>query len=228
MHTLYCVLRWSFSLLWRQSKSGPGRLVFNVYRTHTTRDTHTLTITHTTRHTHTHTHTHTYTLSLSFLNEESGRRRGRQPCNTHKKSKRWTSMPSAGFEPLIPAVKWPQTYALGSARYCILKVNTFVVFFVFTVAVPTIGVGLKIYTPPSFIQKGPTVVCLVRKDSSLWDTWTRNLDDNSYSELFVKKVCRLYRDRTLSSFSNWKLNAVVAKFVQGLNYYKRKAFVKNM
>jgi hypothetical protein len=25
-----------------------------------------------------------------------------------------TSMPSAGFEPTIPATKWPQTYTLGS------------------------------------------------------------------------------------------------------------------
>jgi len=195
---------------------------------HTQLETHTHSQSHTQLDTHTHTHTHTHTLSLSLFWTRNQVVAEAANHATHTKSKRWTSMPSAGFEPLIPAVKWPQTYALGSARYCILKVNTFVVFFVFTVAVPTIGVGLKIYTPPSFIQKGPTVVCLVRKDSSLWDTWTRNLDDNSYSELFVKKVCRLYRDRTLSSFSNWKLNAVVAKFVQGLNYYKRKAFVKNM
>jgi hypothetical protein len=31
---------------------------------------------------------------------------------THNKSKRRTFMPSAGFEPAIPAFKRPQTYAL--------------------------------------------------------------------------------------------------------------------
>jgi hypothetical protein len=31
---------------------------------------------------------------------------------THNKHKRRTSMPSTGFEPAIPAIQWPQTYAL--------------------------------------------------------------------------------------------------------------------
>ena len=35
-------------------------------------------------------------------------------CTTHSKQKRPTSIPSAGFEPAIPAIKRPQTYALDS------------------------------------------------------------------------------------------------------------------
>jgi hypothetical protein len=43
------------------------------------------------------------------LNEWSARRRGRY---LHNKHNRRTSMPLAGFEPAIPAIKWLQTYAL--------------------------------------------------------------------------------------------------------------------
>jgi hypothetical protein len=35
--------------------------------------------------------------------------------NTTYKHKRQTSMPLEGFEPAIPATKWPQTYALDRA-----------------------------------------------------------------------------------------------------------------
>jgi hypothetical protein len=31
---------------------------------------------------------------------------------THKKHKKQTSMPSVGFEPMIPATKWLKTYIL--------------------------------------------------------------------------------------------------------------------
>jgi hypothetical protein len=33
---------------------------------------------------------------------------------THNKHKKQTSLPSAGFEPLIPTLKWLHTYTLDS------------------------------------------------------------------------------------------------------------------
>ena len=73
----------------QQPNLGLGSLMFEVSRSHT----------HTIRH----------TLGRTPQNEWSACRRGR--C-LHSKEKRRTSMPSAGLEPVIPAIKQPQTYAL--------------------------------------------------------------------------------------------------------------------
>ena len=55
-----------------------------------------------------HTELDTHTSSKTHLNERLARRRVCYQTNTN------TSMPSAGFEPAIPAVKWLQTYVLDS------------------------------------------------------------------------------------------------------------------
>jgi hypothetical protein len=53
--------------------------------------------------------THTHKICRTLLNEWSAGRRG---CCVHNKHWRGTFIPSAGFEPAIPAVKQLQTYAL--------------------------------------------------------------------------------------------------------------------
>ena len=60
------------------------------------------------RHKHTHTHTHT---GKTPLYQWSARRTGRYHT-THNKRKRRTSTSSARFEPAVPAIKRPQSYAL--------------------------------------------------------------------------------------------------------------------
>ena len=61
-------------------------------------------------HAHTHTHTHTYSIGLLWTSDKLLSEAA--SCQKHYKHKRRTSMPSAGFEFLIPAIKRPQTYAL--------------------------------------------------------------------------------------------------------------------
>jgi len=64
--------------------------------------------------THTHTHSHTHLLGRTPLDEWLARRRDLYLTghNTHE----WqTSMPSAGFEPEIPASQRSQTYVLDHA-----------------------------------------------------------------------------------------------------------------
>ena len=59
--------------------SGPGRLIFQVYRSpHTTPHTHT-------HITHTHIHTHTHTDGRTPLDERAARRRIRYLHNKHKR-----------------------------------------------------------------------------------------------------------------------------------------------
>jgi len=71
----------------QEPNSGPGRLVFEVSRSHTIR----------------------HTPGSTPLYEWWTLRRGRCLHNTHKG---WTSVLSVGFKPPIPAIKRPQTYAL--------------------------------------------------------------------------------------------------------------------
>ena len=64
--------------------------------------------------THTNTHTHTRihnTLGRTPLDEGSARRRDLY-LTTHNTQNRQTSRLPAGFEPAIPASRWPQTHAL--------------------------------------------------------------------------------------------------------------------
>jgi hypothetical protein len=75
---------------------------------HTIRHTHT----HTNKHTHTHTHT-----SRTPLNERSA------TYTTHSKHKRRTTMPSAGFEPAISAIKRPLGFTC-TVLYCIVLYRT--------------------------------------------------------------------------------------------------------
>jgi hypothetical protein len=58
----------------------------------------------------THTHTHTHTVRLLWTRDGSVAEAA--TSTTHNKHKRRTSMPSAGFEPVIPATERLQTYAL--------------------------------------------------------------------------------------------------------------------
>ena len=67
------------------------------------------------------------TVGRTPLDEWSARRRDLY-LTTHNTHKRQTSMPSAGFEPTIPASEWPQTQALvsaatGTGYYDIRKAN---------------------------------------------------------------------------------------------------------
>jgi hypothetical protein len=57
-----------------------------------------------------HTIRHTHTPGRTALNEWSARRRGRYLHNTQQTEQ--SSSSSAGFEPVIPATKRQQTYAL--------------------------------------------------------------------------------------------------------------------
>jgi hypothetical protein len=56
-------------------------------------------------------HTITHTRGKTPLDEWSARHRGRYLHSTQHR--RWTSIPSAGLEPAIPAMKRPQTFVLG-------------------------------------------------------------------------------------------------------------------
>ena len=79
---------WLLSFLAQQLISGIGCLVVEIPRSHTTR--------------HTNTHTHTHTAGSTPLDEWSARR----VCVTYTKHNihnRQISIPSAGFEPAIPA-----------------------------------------------------------------------------------------------------------------------------
>jgi len=79
----------------------------NFTRTHT----HTRARAHTRAHTHTHArtraHARTHTVGLLRTSDQL------VTCHyLHNKHKRQTFMPLAGFEPKIPTIKRPQTYAL--------------------------------------------------------------------------------------------------------------------
>ena len=75
-------------------KLGPDRLLLRS-------------IDHTQLDTNIYTHTQTQTSDRLFAQAAT--------YTTHNKHKRRTFVPSAGFEPTIPAIEWPQTYALDRA-----------------------------------------------------------------------------------------------------------------
>ena len=159
----------------QQPKSGLGHLIVDVSRSRTTR----------------HTHIHTLSFSLFWTSDQLVAEAANH-TKQKKKSMRWTSMPSADFQPLILAIKWQQTYAIDRAATgigTILDPGRQIVRCVLCIygSSAHIGVGLKVSTIPRVLQNG-WLVCRVRQDSSLWDIWARNLHDSSYSELFVKKV----------------------------------------
>jgi hypothetical protein len=72
-------------------KSGLGRFILEVTRSHTIR------------------HTHTRPVRLLWTSDQLVAEAATN--TTHNKHKRRTSMPWAGFEPAIPAIQQPQTYA---------------------------------------------------------------------------------------------------------------------
>ena len=59
--------------------------------------------------THRHTHTHTHLVGFLWKSDQLVVKAANY--TTHNKQKRRTSMPSAGFEPAIPATGRPQSYA---------------------------------------------------------------------------------------------------------------------
>jgi hypothetical protein len=73
-----------------------------------------------------HTHTHTHTVGRSPPDEWSARRRGRYLHNKHKKR---ISMPSAGFEPAVPAVRRLQTCALDRTATGVGRLHISVILF---------------------------------------------------------------------------------------------------
>ena len=64
-------------------------------------------------HTHTHTHVHAHIIGLFWMRDRPVA--DISTCTTPNTHKRQTSMPLAGFEPVIPASEWLQTLALGHA-----------------------------------------------------------------------------------------------------------------
>ena len=107
---MFYVLLWCNNPAWDQAASLLGFLDH----------THTHTLSHT--HTHTHTYTHTHTRQGS-LDKWSARPRG---LYLHNKHYRGTSVPSAGFEFAIPAIKrWETAQPPSSA----LKLLRFVIKF---------------------------------------------------------------------------------------------------
>jgi hypothetical protein len=87
-----------------QPISGVGHLIVEVSRSHTSKT-----------HTHTHTHTHIHTVVLLWKNDQPVAEAATYTIRNKHKS--WTSTPSAGFEPAIPAVKRLQTYAVDMNLY---------------------------------------------------------------------------------------------------------------
>ena len=83
----------------QQPNLGLGRLVVEIY--------------------HTHTHSRTHTPGRTPLSEWSPRRGGRYLHNNHK---RGTSVRSAGFEHVILAIEREQTYALNRG-ICIFSIT---------------------------------------------------------------------------------------------------------
>ena len=70
-------------------------------------------------HTHTHTHTHTCPVGLLQMSDQFAAEAS--TYTTHNKHTSQTSMPSMGYEPVIPATKWLQSYisdctATGNGR----------------------------------------------------------------------------------------------------------------
>jgi len=98
-HFHYLWKLFSFSVTLRP-KSSAVRLVVEVSRSHT--------------RAHVRTRTNTRRVWLSWRSHQLVT--GPVPTKDTK-HKRWTSMPSAGFERAIQAVKWLQTYALWQL-YC--------------------------------------------------------------------------------------------------------------
>jgi hypothetical protein len=76
----------TFFFLWRNSPTRADEASFLTFLNNT--------------HTHTHLSKHDQLVAKSATN------------TTHKKHITRTSMPSAGFEPAIPAIEQPQTYSL--------------------------------------------------------------------------------------------------------------------
>jgi hypothetical protein len=74
----------------QQPNSGLGRLIFEVFGSHTIR----------------------HTQPVGLLSASDQLVAGVATYTTHNKHKRQTSMPSPGFEPSIPAIEQPQTYVV--------------------------------------------------------------------------------------------------------------------
>jgi len=81
------------------------------------------------RHIHTHTHTHTHTVGLLWTSDQLVAEAA--TYTTHYKHKRRTSVPSAGLEPTILAIKRLQIYTLdrtatgiGVELYCLSYISS--------------------------------------------------------------------------------------------------------
>ena len=90
----------------QEPKSGPGRPVLEVSRSDIITHTHTPHTTHHTPHT-------THTVALLRTSDQSISQTA--TCTTHNEHKRLTSMPSAEFEPTIPAIERLHIYGSDGA-----------------------------------------------------------------------------------------------------------------
>jgi hypothetical protein len=109
--------------------SGPGRFTVKVCRSHTI--------------------WHTHTPSRSPLNERSARCRDYLP--TQNTTNKRTSMPSAGFEPAILAIKRLLTYALDRTATLILPYIPFI-----AVRIVTTRARIFLFFKLSRSFRGPT------------------------------------------------------------------------
>ena len=90
-------LETKFFCVAQQPKSGLGGMTVDVSRSHTT----------------THIHTCTQSVGLPCTSDQLVLQTA--TCTARNKHKRGAPMPSAGFEPAIPARERPQTHALDRA-----------------------------------------------------------------------------------------------------------------
>jgi len=75
----------------------------------------------------THARTHARATELLWMRDRPISKtstRGQTTCTRDK-----TSMPRAGFEPVISGSEWPQTHALDRTVSCIITMKTQVLFF---------------------------------------------------------------------------------------------------
>ena len=121
----------------QKPKSGLGLLIIEVSRSHTI------------RHTHTHTHKQPTGIFERMISTSQ-----RPLPSLQQQTKRRTSMPSAGSEPAVAAIKRPQTYvenrtAIGIGRFhcipvCIYFSITSTTFYPVTMDTKSTSFGVNV------------------------------------------------------------------------------------
>jgi len=128
--------------------------------------------------THTHTHTHTYTVGLLLTSDQPVAEAA--TYRTHNKHKRRTFMPSVGFEPAIPAIMRPKTFAW--------ELTLFVLVFVFHLCVFWSFYCLSFFVVRIHTQATTKSECLVQF-VIFWETCVVELQTASPSICVVLSHC---------------------------------------